>query len=112
MIKKTQIVDVLKTCYDPEIPIDLWNLGLIYNIKIDQKKKIVNITMTLTTPGCSMANHMAEDIKQKLLISEFIKEVVVDVTFDPVWVPDMMTNEGKIKLGFKPQKKETNKNWE
>ena len=112
MIKKSEIVDTLKTCYDPEIPIDLWNLGLIYNIKINQKKKVVHITMTLTTPGCTMANSMAEDIKQKLLIIKNIEEVFVDVTFDPVWVPDMMTNEGKIKLGFKPQKKETNKSWE
>ena len=112
MIKKTNIIDILKTCHDPEIPIDLWNLGLIYNIKIDQKKKIVNIIMTLTTPGCSMANYMAEDIKKKLLNLKDIEQVFVEVTFDPEWTPEMMTNEGKIKLGFKPQKKELNKNWE
>ena len=112
MIKKTDIIDTLKTCNDPEIPIDLWNLGLIYNIEINQKKKVVNILMTLTTPGCSMANHMAEDIKKKLIILKDIKEVFVKVTFDPVWEPEMMTNEGKIKLGFRPQKKESNKNWE
>ena len=112
MIKKTKIIDILKTCYDPEIPIDLWNLGLIYNIKINQEKKIVKILMTLTTPGCSMANHMAEDIKQRLINLKSIKEVIVDITFDPAWKPEMMTDEGKVKLGFKPQKKETNKNWE
>ena len=112
MIRKSEIVDTLKKCHDPEIPIDLWNLGLIYNIKINQKKKRVNILMTLTTPGCSMANYMVEDIKKKLLFLKDIEEVFVEVTFNPEWNPKMMTDEGKIKLGFKPQKKETNKNWE
>ena len=112
MIKKTEIIEVLKTCYDPEIPIDLWNLGLIYNFKISNKKKLVNIVMTLTTPGCSMATHIAEDVKKKILKIKDIKEVSVEITFDPLWTPDRMTNEGKIKLGFKPQPKTTKENWE
>ena len=112
MIKKDQIIEILKTCNDPEIPIDLWNLGLIYNIDINQETKTVNITMTLTTPGCSMANHMAEDIKNKLLKNNFIKKVFVEVTFEPEWEPEMMTEDGKIKLGFKAQNKKSNRNWE
>ena len=64
MIKKDNIINLIKTCYDPEIPIDLWNLGLIYKIKINQKQKNVNILMTLTTPGCRMATYIADDVKK------------------------------------------------
>ena len=66
---KEKIIDLLKQCYDPEIPIDLWSLGLIYNIDItplENEMSDVNITMSLTTPGCSMGQHMAEDIKTKV----------------------------------------------
>jgi len=110
MIKKDDIINLIKTCYDPEIPIDLWNLGLIYKIKINQKQKNVTILMTLTTPGCGMATYIADDVKQKILTIDEIVEVIVDITFDPAWSPKMMTDEGKTKLGFKP--KNTEKNWE
>ncbi len=104
MIEKDQIIDVLKQCYDPEIPVDLWNLGLIYDINID--KKVVEITMSLTTPGCGMAQHMAEDIKTKVTHLAGVDETTVQVTFDPPWDPAMMTDEAKQKLGFAPR--ETN----
>ena len=69
-VKKEQIIEILKQCYDPELPVDLWNLGLIYDIQIqesyDENKSDVNITMSLTTPGCSMGQNMAQDIKTKL----------------------------------------------
>jgi len=65
-VKKEQIIEILKQCYDPELPVDLWNLGLIYDIQIqesyDENKSDVNITMSLTTPGCSMGQNMAQDI--------------------------------------------------
>ena len=63
-INKEDVIEILKQCYDPEIPIDLWNLGLIYDISID--KDNVNITMSLTTPGCTMGQYMADDIKTKI----------------------------------------------
>ena len=111
-IEESTIINVLKKCFDPEIPIDLWSLGLIYDIKIDGTK--VDITMSLTTPGCTMGGHMAEDIKSKLK-AEDITDVNVNVVFDPPWQPEMMTKEAREKLGF-PQSnsssKETNKNWE
>ena len=113
MIDKDKIIDVLKTCHDPEIPIDLWNLGLIYDIKIDKKSNL-EITMTLTTPGCTMANHIAEDAKAKLLQLKDIGNVNINITFEPPWSPEMLTEEGKVKLGFKKgnniQKEE--ENWE
>ena len=111
MINKEEIIEVLKTCFDPEIPIDLWNLGLIYEIKLNDKTD-VEITMTLTTPGCSMINIIADDVKDKLSKIKNVKKVSVNVTFDPPWSPEMMTNEGKIKLGFKPKESEKENDWE
>ena len=112
-INKEEVIEILKQCYDPEIPIDLWNLGLIYEIII--KENNINITMSLTTPGCTMGQYMADDIKSKLKNLEHINKVCVDVVFDPPWQPEMMTDEGRKKLGFEPSKKnnDTNqKEWE
>tara|TARA_B100002003_G_scaffold118252_1_gene109093 strand:+ start:795 stop:1139 length:345 start_codon:yes stop_codon:yes gene_type:complete len=99
---KDQIVEILKQCYDPEIPVDLWNLGLIYDIKINEK--IVDIIMSLTTPGCGMGQYMAEDIKNKVTSLDGVNETNVQVTFDPPWNPEMMTDDAKEKLGFSPAK--------
>lgn len=104
-INKEQVIDVLKQCYDPEIPVDLWNLGLIYDIKIN--KPNVDITMSLTTPGCGMAQLMAEDIKTKVTGLEGVDEATVEITFDPPWKPEMMSDEAKEKLGFSPSKSQT-----
>ena len=113
------IVERLKTCYDPEIPLDLWSLGLIYDIKIDKKhtKNKVEIIMSLTTPGCSMGQHMADDIKIKVSDLDQVSSVDVVVTFDPPWNPSMMTDEARKKLGFdsvqESSKEENNKiEWE
>ena len=104
---KTKIIDILKQCYDPEIPIDLWNLGLIYDINItttENNKNDVKITMSLTTPGCTMGQHMADDIKNKVKALEKINNIEVTVTFDPPWTPEMMTNYAREKLGYDPVK--------
>ena len=104
---KTKIIDILKQCYDPEIPIDLWNLGLIYDINItttENNKNDVEITMSLTTPGCTMGQHMADDIKNKVKALEKINNIEVTVTFDPPWTPEMMTNYAREKLGYDPVK--------
>ena len=85
---KTKIIEILQKCYDPEIPIDLWNLGLIYNIEIidtENEDKNIEITMSLTTPGCTMGQHMANDIKNKIKTLKNVSNVKVDVTFDPPW---------------------------
>ena len=104
---KAKIIDILKQCYDPEIPIDLWNLGLIYDIDItttENDKNDVKITMSLTTPGCTMGQHMADDIKNKVKALEKINSIEVTVTFDPPWTPEMMTNYAREKLGYDPLK--------
>ena len=117
---KNAIIDILKQCYDPEIPIDLWNLGLIYNIDIIQKENNVsdvNVLMSLTTPGCTMGQSMADDIKAKVSSMPEINEVTVKVTFDPPWEPEMMTQKAREKLGFdnevqKVKKEELETTWE
>ena len=112
-INKKEVIEILKQCYDPEIPIDLWNLGLIYEINI--KDQSINITMSLTTPGCTMGQYMADDIKTKLEQLKDVKEVSVDVVFDPPWQPEMMTDEGRQKLGFAPsenKEQSKKKDWE
>ncbi len=112
-INKKEVIEILKQCYDPEIPIDLWNLGLIYEINI--KDQSINITMSLTTPGCTMGQYMADDIKTKLEQLKNVREVSVDVVFDPPWQPEMMTDEGRQKLGFAPtenKQQSEKKDWE
>ena len=104
---KAKIIDILKQCYDPEIPIDLWNLGLIYDIDMtttENNKNDVKITMSLTTPGCTMGQHMADDIKNKVKALEKINNIEVTLTFDPPWTPEMMTNYAREKLGYDPVK--------
>ena len=113
-INKENIIEILQECYDPEIPIDLWNLGLIYNINIEDND--IDITMSLTTPGCTMGQYMADDIKSKLIEQlKNVRNVNVEVVFDPPWQPEMMTDEGRKKLGFSPSNESndnTDKDWE
>ena len=103
IVTETEVIDVLKQCFDPEIPVDLWSLGLIYSIKISENSSgnsDVNIIMTLTTPGCSMGNVMAMDIKSKLEMNDSVDMADVEVTFDPPWAAEMMSEEARVKLGF------------
>ena len=103
MVTENEIIDVLKQCFDPEIPVDLWSLGLIYDIKISKNSSgnsDVNIIMTLTTPGCSMGNVMAMDIKSKLEMNDSVNMADVEVSFDPPWTPEMMSDDARDKLGF------------
>jgi metal-sulfur cluster biosynthetic enzyme len=99
---RNNVVEVLKQCNDPELPIDLWNLGLIYDLKINEEdeKFSVDIVMSLTTPGCTMGQYMIDDIKSKMSSIKSISRVDVELTFDPPWSPEMMTEEGKVKLGL------------
>ena len=103
MVTENVIINVLKQCFDPEIPVDLWSLGLIYSIKISKNSSgnsDVNIIMTLTTPGCSMGNVMSMDIKSKLEMNDSVDMADVEVTFDPPWTPEMMSDDARDKLGF------------
>tara|TARA_B100000927_G_C16273360_1_gene392444 strand:+ start:49 stop:360 length:312 start_codon:yes stop_codon:yes gene_type:complete len=99
---KENVIGILKKCNDPELPIDLWNLGLIYDLSIKQNsgKFDVNILMSLTTPGCTMGQYMMDDMKMKLATLKNMGKVDIELTFDPPWTPEMMTDEGKAKLGL------------
>lgn len=121
-IKEGRVIEILKQCYDPELPVDLWNLGLIYDIQIqeayDETKSDINILMSLTTPGCTMGDQIAQDIRNKLEALDEINQAFVEVTFDPPWNPEMITEEAKKKLGLGIAKPENhdhitiNEEWE
>lgn len=93
------IVMMLRTVYDPEIPIDIYNLGLIYNVDVDDDKN-VTITMTLTAPNCPAADFILEDVRFKIKTIKGVNNVVIDLTFDPPWTRDMLSEEAKLELGF------------
>ena len=121
-IKEAKVIEILKQCYDPELPVDLWNLGLIYNIQIqeayDETKSDINIVMSLTTPGCTMGDQIAQDIRNKLEALTEVNQAFVEVTFDPPWNPEMITEAAKKKLGLGITKPENhdhitiNEEWE
>lgn len=94
-----EIVTMLKTVYDPEIPIDIYNLGLIYGVEIDDDNN-VTITMTLTAPNCPAADFILEDVRFKVSTVKGIKNVIINLTFDPEWNRDMLSEEAKLELGF------------
>lgn len=94
-----KVVTMLKTVYDPEVPVDIYNLGLIYNIDIDDAGNL-KIDMTLTAPACPAADFIVEDARIKLESIEGIKGVDIQIVFEPEWNKDMMTEEAKLELGL------------
>ncbi len=97
-----QVWSQLKGVYDPEIPVDIVNLGLVYDCSIEQQadKKVVQVKMTLTAPGCGMGPVIAADAQAKIVSIDGIDEANVDLVWDPAWNQDMITEEGKMKLGM------------
>lgn len=93
------IIEVLKTVYDPEIPVDVFELGLIYEIQMDDDKN-VTIIMTLTSPSCPAAESLPGEIEQKVAGIEGVKSVKMEITFEPPWTKDMMSEEAQLELGF------------
>jgi FeS assembly SUF system protein len=96
---ENKIVSMLKTIYDPEIPVDVYELGLIYEVKID-KFGNVEIEMTLTSPNCPVAESMPKEIEDKVATVEGVLSSKVNIVFDPPWDKDMMSEEAKLELGF------------
>jgi len=93
------IVGVLKTVYDPEIPVDIYALGLIYNIDIDDDWN-VKVDMTLTAPNCPVADSILMEVKDKVSFIQSVKSAEVNLTFDPPWDKSMMSEEAQLELGF------------
>ena len=96
---KTKIVDALQTVYDPEIPVSIYELGLIYDIEIKENFD-VNITMTLTTPNCPEAQSIPEKVADTVLLVNGVKDVKVQITWEPPWSQDKMTEAAKLELGL------------
>ncbi|MEJ5305191.1 MAG: DUF59 domain-containing protein [Ignavibacteria bacterium] len=93
------VIQTLKTCYDPEIPVDIYELGLIYRIDIDEEG-LVEIDMTLTSPACPVAGSLPLEVERKIRDLPGVKDVIVNVVWEPMWNKDMMSDVAKIKLGF------------
>ena len=96
---KETVISVLKTIYDPEIPVDIWTLHLIYGGEVDEEGN-VKIVMTVTAPNCPVAETLPSEVKQKVAAVPQIVSAEVEVTFEPVWDMDMMSDEAKLELGF------------
>jgi len=94
-----KIVEVLKSIYDPEIPVDIFELGLIYDVMVSENND-VKILMTLTSPNCPVAETLPVEIEEKVKTLEEVKSAEVEITFDPMWTQDMMSEEAKLELGF------------
>ena len=96
---ENKVVEVLKTIYDPEIPVDIFELGLIYEVRIDEDKN-VEIEMTLTSPNCPVAESLPKEVEDKVAAIEEVTSAKVNIVFDPPWDKDMMSEEAKLELGF------------
>lgn len=94
-----EIIKMLKTVYDPEIPVNIYDLGLIYDVDVQDEGKVI-ITMTLTAPNCPAADFIFEDVKMRVEAVKAVKECEIKLTFEPEWHRDMMSEEAKLELGF------------
>ena len=98
MVSKEDVIDVLKTIYDPEIPVNIMDLGLIYGIDVDNGT--VKIRMTLTAPGCPMSAFIVDQVKDKVKEIDGVEDVDVELTFDPPWTPERLSEKAKKMLGW------------
>ena len=96
---RERIIAKLKTCYDPEIPVDIWELGLIYEIRINEGND-VHIMMTLTSPACPVAETLPPDVENKIREIADVNSARVEITFEPTWEKEMMSEEARLELGM------------
>ena len=98
MVTKEQVYEVLQNCYDPEIPVNIVDLGLVYDVQVEDDR--VAVKMTLTAPGCGMGGFIASQAQQKILELPDVKEATVDLVWDPPWDPSRMSEEARQRLGI------------
>jgi FeS assembly SUF system protein len=96
---ENKIIKTIKTIYDPEIPVNIYDIGLIYDISIDDDAN-VHVLMTLTTPNCPVAESLPAEVKEKVAAVERVKSCDLEMTFEPPWDQDMLTDEAKLELGL------------
>ncbi|HPQ07998.1 MAG TPA: iron-sulfur cluster assembly protein [Bacteroidia bacterium] len=94
-----KIIDTIKTCYDPEIPVDIWELGLIYELNLNDNNEL-KVVMTLTSPNCPAAEYLPVELENKLKEIPELKKVELQLTFEPPWNKDMMSEIAQLELGF------------
>ncbi len=94
-----RIIDTIKTCYDPEIPVDIWELGLIYEINLDEENNL-KVVMTLTSPSCPVAETLPPEVENKLREVEGVRSAKIELTFEPSWDKEMMSEVAQLELGF------------
>lgn len=95
-----QVEAALASVFDPEIPVNIVDLGLIYDVDVDRESGMVRIRMTLTAPGCGMGDVLVADVRQRVLLVPFVTDVAVELVFDPPWSRDMMSDEAQLELGL------------
>ena len=95
-----RVIEILRTVYDPEIPVNIYDLGLIYRIELNDDATELSVDMTLTAPNCPATDFILEDVRQKLETISGINKVDVQLVFEPEWNKDMMSEEAKVELGF------------
>jgi len=98
MVNKDEVMGVLKKCYDPEIPINIVDLGLVYDVGIVEEK--VQVKMTLTAPGCPASAYIGSDVKRKIESLPGVKEATVQIVWDPPWTPELMSETAKKQFGW------------
>ncbi len=98
-IIEAQVVEALRTCFDPEIPVNIYELGLIYEVKVDEAGKVV-IEMTLTTPHCPAAQSLPPEVERKVKEVPGVTSVAVNIVWEPPWTPDKMSEAAKLQLGM------------
>jgi FeS assembly SUF system protein len=99
-INQEEVMDALRECYDPEIPVNIVDLGLVYDVDIDEEVDNVHITMTLTAMGCPVAGDLISEVEMRVSQVENVKSCKVDLTFDPPWSTERMTEDAKWELGM------------
>ena len=94
-----RVIDEIKTCYDPEIPVDIWELGLIYELHLDDANQL-KVVMTLTSPNCPVAESLPAEVEQKLKLVPGVASAELKLTFEPSWEKEMMSEVAQLELGF------------
>ena len=96
---KNKVIEAIRKIYDPEIPVNIYELGLIYKIEVDEKNK-VNVDMTLTSPNCPVAESLPKEVKDNIMKIEGVKDVKLEIVWEPPWTKDMMTEAAKLELNL------------
>ena len=93
------VIEKLSTVYDPEVPVNIWDLGLVYGIEFPKRNEVI-VTMTLTAPGCPIADQIVQEVHDVVATIDGLDEVTVNLVFEPVWTPERMSPEARLELGF------------